>query len=82
MTINAQAMPDRFITDVEASQITGMSRGWFQRARWSGDGPPFVKLGAAVRYRENELRDWFAARTRRSTSDTNNGVRRQGFGRI
>ena len=65
-------LSDRYLTDVEASQLTGLSRAWFRRARWTGQGPTFIKLGNAVRYRESSLRAWFDARERSSTSDGGN----------
>jgi len=55
-------MTDRLITEKEASKITGLSVAWFQRKRWSGGGPPYVKLDHAVRYWETELFDWFRVR--------------------
>ena len=34
-----------------------------------GDGPPFVKIGGAVRYRRSDLDQYIAQRRRLSTSD-------------
>ena len=62
-------MTDRLITEKEASKITGLSVAWFQRKRWSGGGPQYVKLDHAVRYWETELLDWFRARSRNNTSE-------------
>ena len=40
------------------------------KMRLTGDGPPFVKVGArAVAYRKADLDAWLQARVRRSTSD-------------
>jgi predicted DNA-binding transcriptional regulator AlpA len=58
----------RYVDEAFASTITGMSPAWFQRARWSGGGPPYVKVGRAVRYRLDELINWFEDRKRASTS--------------
>lgn len=39
--------------------------------RWqqAGDGPQFVRVGRAVRYRQSDLDAWLECRTRTSTSD-------------
>jgi predicted DNA-binding transcriptional regulator AlpA len=58
-----------YINTREASALTGLSCAWFERARWSGEGPPFVKLGAAVRYPLDELHAFMRSRLRVSTTD-------------
>ena len=63
-------MIDRLISEKEAAKITGLSVAWFQRKRWAGGGPPFVKIGRAVRYRETDLNAYIDARAGNlSTSD-------------
>ena len=63
-------MIDRLISEEEASKITGLSKAWFQRKRWAGGGPPFVKFDRAVRYKESDLLAWIEAHSgRRSTSE-------------
>ena len=32
--------------------ITNLSNAFFERARWAGCGPRFIKLGRLVRYRK------------------------------
>jgi predicted DNA-binding transcriptional regulator AlpA len=39
------------------------------KMRWSGDSPPFVKIGRRVFYDDAEVDTWIALRRRRSTSD-------------
>jgi hypothetical protein len=39
------------------------------KLRTSGGGPPYVKVGAAVRYEVQALEAWIATRVRSSTSD-------------
>jgi predicted DNA-binding transcriptional regulator AlpA len=51
-------MIERLITEKEASSLTSLSVAWFQRKRWEGGGPPFIKFEHAVRYRESELAAW------------------------
>ncbi|MFL0418411.1 helix-turn-helix transcriptional regulator [Sphingomonas sp. 179-A 4D3 NHS] len=48
--------------------MLGLSPATLRNMRVKGDGPPFVKMGRAVRYREEDLRDWVAARVVGSTS--------------
>jgi len=62
-------MIDRLLTEKEAARITGFSAAWFQRKRWEGGGPPYVKFDRAVRYKEGELAAWIDEHVRRSTTD-------------
>jgi hypothetical protein len=41
-----------------------------QRWRQIGCGPPFIKIGAAVRYDDKDLDEWLARQRRQSTSET------------
>ena len=56
-------MPDKLITEKDAATLFGLSVSWFQRKRWAGGGPPFIKFDRAVRYRETELNAWINARS-------------------
>lgn len=40
------------------AKYVGKSCAWFERARWEGKGPRFVKLGRHVRYRAEDILDW------------------------
>lgn len=51
-----------------AATRTGLSGSTLRKLRLTGDGPRFLKLGRAVRYRAADLDEWLAARTRSSTS--------------
>lgn len=57
------------INEKIAAQRFAMSRAWFQRMRWCGGGPPFIKVGSAVRYHVEELEKYFLTKKRRNTSD-------------
>ena len=59
----------KYVDETFEATVTGMSTAWFQRARWAGNGPPYVKVGRAVRYRLDELIAWFEDRKRISTSN-------------
>jgi predicted DNA-binding transcriptional regulator AlpA len=60
---------ERLRTPKEASQFLRLSVSWLAKARMRGDGPPYVKLGGSVRYREGELVSWLKSRARLSTSE-------------
>jgi hypothetical protein len=34
----------QYVDEAYASAITGMSPAWYQRARWAGNGPPYVNV--------------------------------------
>ncbi|CAN5656908.1 hypothetical protein BH10CYA1_BH10CYA1_55900 [soil metagenome] len=63
-----------FIDQKAASTISGMSPSWHERARWQGEGPPYVKIGRKVRYDRAKYIAWFMARERLSTSDADSAV--------
>jgi hypothetical protein len=48
-----------YMTDIEASKRYKYSRSWFQRARWAGTGPPFLKFSGKVLYPIKETDEWF-----------------------
>jgi len=58
-----------YLTTPEAARLTGMSPAWFDRARWEGNGPPYVKIARAVRYPVDELHQWMRSRLRASTTE-------------
>lgn len=60
--------PDILDTPEAASYIR-LSKPTLERLRLTGDGPPYAKLGKAVRYRRSDLDAWLASRLIRSTSE-------------
>ena len=50
--------------------ITGISASTWNKRRLTGDTPPFTKVGKSIRYHIPTVREWMAARERRSTSDS------------
>lgn len=56
------------LTTRQAADYLGLSPNTLSRWRWSGDGPPFKKLGRAVRYGVADLDAWAAACSREHTS--------------
>lgn len=59
---------DHLLRTTEAGLRIGYSAQTLRNKRVKGEGPPFVKLGGAVRYRCEDLDAWVAARLRTSTS--------------
>jgi excisionase family DNA binding protein len=53
----------------EAADYVRLGKPTMERFRISGEGPVFVKLGGAVRYRKTDLDSWIETRRVRSTSD-------------
>jgi predicted DNA-binding transcriptional regulator AlpA len=62
--------PDQALfTERTLVELTGLSEAYFQRARWSGDGPKFLKIGSRVRYRKLDICAWLnRAESAESTS--------------
>jgi len=58
-----------YINDREASNRWGPSRAWFQRKRWEGGGPPYIKVGNLCLYHRCSGDAYFAALRIRSTSE-------------
>jgi predicted DNA-binding transcriptional regulator AlpA len=52
-----------------AAARVGLAAGTLEKMRVYGDGPPFIKLGRAVRYRVSDLDAWVGERLFRSTSE-------------
>lgn len=63
-----------FLTEGQASEIIPRSKFWFQKRRWAGDGPPYVKVGGRVLYERQALIDWLRQHSRTSTTDSTGQV--------
>jgi excisionase family DNA binding protein len=53
----------------EAASYCRLGKPTLERFRISGDGPAYLKLGGAVRYRRCDLDSWLESRLTRSTSE-------------
>jgi predicted DNA-binding transcriptional regulator AlpA len=53
----------------QAAERCGLSARTLEKYRITGGGPPFIRLGGAVRYQLEDLDAWIASNRRRSTSD-------------
>jgi predicted DNA-binding transcriptional regulator AlpA len=60
---------DRLLTPKETAEFLRVSLSWLAKARMRGDGPPFVKIGRGVFYREGALLQWLESKERLSTSE-------------
>jgi hypothetical protein len=57
------------LTAAEAARILKVSTSWLAKARMRGDGPPYIKVGRAIRYSEPVILQWMKSRQRLSTSE-------------
>ncbi len=56
----------------EAAEILKKSTAWMERSRWDGSGPPYIKIGRAVRYPSSALQAWINGHPlQTSTSESN-----------
>jgi len=67
------ASNDEMLDEFEAGKYLGgnsnpIAPRTLQRQRLEGRGPPFVKIGAAVRYRRSDLDAFITSNRRTSTS--------------
>ena len=53
-----------YITEDQYVQMRGVCKRTIQRERADGNGPPFVKLGKKIYYREEALGEWLLAMER------------------
>jgi hypothetical protein len=58
--------PWRFIDEIEAARLLGVSRKVMQNWRWQGRGPAFFRIESCIRYEVGEL--WSYAAERRAQS--------------
>jgi hypothetical protein len=57
------------VNEIDAAQRLALSIKTLRRWRWAGKGPPFLKIGGAVRYDPSDLTEFVEASRRHSTSD-------------
>lgn len=62
-------MTTEIITTKEAADYVRLGKPTLERFRISGNGPAYVKLGGAVRYRKADLDSWLESRLTHSTSE-------------
>lgn len=64
----------------KAAELLGVSKSFLDKARMDGSGPPYAKIGAAVRYHIPTVRVWASDRMRRSTSEAEPNTRASSLG--
>ena len=62
-------MPTELFTVSEAARWAKVSESFLNKARLTGDGPRFVRLGRAIRYRVADLEAWAQEGGAGSTSE-------------
>ncbi len=60
---------DHLLHEAEVSKILSVKVSTLRRWRWAGEGPRFIKIGAAVRYDPQDITAFIVAQRRTSTSD-------------
>ncbi|MES2662143.1 MAG: helix-turn-helix domain-containing protein [Pseudomonadota bacterium] len=68
LTSSANLTSPRLVDERRLAKMTDTSPRHWQNLRMRGEGPPFIKLGKAVRYDLAELEKYFAQQSRTSTS--------------
>ena len=53
----------------QAAKILDVTKSTLEAWRCRGGGPPFIRYGRAVRYRESDLESFIQSRLQRNTSD-------------
>ena len=51
-------MEDRYISGIELERIAGIDRQTSANRRHLGEGPPYYKIGHAVKYKLSEVLAW------------------------
>jgi excisionase family DNA binding protein len=64
------ASQEAYFKPSEAAEYLRSSESTLAKKRLNGDGPPFVRIGRAIRYRRSDLDAWMAASIRTSTSES------------
>lgn len=49
----------KYITDKECAQRFGYSQSWFQKNRFLGKPPPYIKLNGKILYELDQIDNWF-----------------------
>jgi excisionase family DNA binding protein len=63
----------RLIMEREAADLLALSVKTLRNWRLSGHGPPYLKVGRLVRFRQSDLKAWLKTCERSSTSDPGDG---------
>ena len=69
-------MPDSLLTEIEIAKHLHVSVACVRRWRLERRGPRFLKIGALVRYRREDVEDWINARPAGGPRCTRGGASR------
>ena len=69
---------EKLLTDGELAEALGLSQQTLANWRWSGDGPPYLKINGAVRYRPSAVELWLEQKEQESTADNRRPQRKRG----
>lgn len=61
--------PSALLTVSEAARWAQVSESFLNKARVTGGGPTFLRLGRSIRYRVEDLQSWAVSRPAGSTSE-------------
>lgn len=67
MTHDSPFLIPELSTQEELAPLLRKSAAWFERARWLGTGPAFVKVGRTPMYRREDVLAWLESQRRTST---------------
>ncbi len=60
---------ERLLTPQETATFLRVSVSWLAKARMTGGGPPFRRVGRLIRYDRTELERWLKGNGHHSTSE-------------
>ncbi len=66
-------MQKLFLSETEAANRYSYSRAWFQRARWAGYGPKFIKIRGKILYPFEQTDAWFSGHGLRASTSVSLG---------
>lgn len=59
---------DPLLSPRELATQENITKGWLDKARCRGDGPPFFRVGGRIYYRRSEYHAWLDGHRHTSTS--------------
>jgi Helix-turn-helix domain len=60
--MSSHLLVNSHLTVAETAEILNVSESWLNKARLTGDGPIFIKIGRRVVYNANDLSAWLSNR--------------------
>lgn len=59
----SQKLPRVYLTTEQAAEIAQLHPGTLENWRYRREGPPYIKVGGAIRYEESAFYAWLDAQT-------------------